>query len=125
MIFPLLRTWFKPLFGSALSSTPTPYKHPSGFRTIGGGDGESRSAVSRRRGPTSGSRSGVNTSLSFTESEERIIHDVKMQNLHVSVAPASALKPPKGIAVSTEFELSEDRTSQAGEQKAQRVHESW
>lgn len=122
MIFPLLRTWFRPLFGSALSSTPTPYKGRPGFQTIGGSSGMSHGR-SRRGAATGANDIGVNSS--FSESEERIVNNVKMQDLKVYAGSAiSADKPSNGIVVSNEFQITEDRTSQNGE-NAQRVHETW
>ncbi|KAH8653048.1 hypothetical protein BGZ60DRAFT_386899 [Tricladium varicosporioides] len=129
MIFPLLKTWLKPLFGSALSSAQTPSKkYPSGFRTIGGGNGDeenSRGGVSRRRGPSS-SNQHFSSTLLFTESEERIVKDVKMQDLDIAVRPASILKPSKGIMVSNEFKITEDKINQNGERyNVKQVHEPW
>jgi len=124
MIFPLLKTWLKPLFGSALSSTRTASKYPSGFRTIGGGDVES-SGVGQDRKPT-GSKQHVTDSLSFSESEECIVNNVKMQNLEVYAGPAAPThRPPKGIMVSKEFQIVGDEISQNGDQNAKHVHESW
>lgn len=124
MIFPLLKTWFKPLFGSALSSTGTASKHPSGFRTIGGGDGQS-SGVGQRRKPTS-SKQHITNSLSFSDSEERIVNNVKMQDLEVDtgiVGPTD--RPSKGIMVSSEFKIVEDEVNRPGDHNPKIVHESW
>jgi hypothetical protein len=123
MIFPLLKTWFKPLFGSILSSTESTSKHPSGFRTIGGGGGES--GVGHRRKHSS-SKQHVTDNLSFGESEERIINNVNMQNFGVHTGPAASPHPrSKGIMVSNEFKIVEDEISQNGDQNAGHVHESW
>lgn len=128
MIFPLLRTWFKPIFGSAFSSAKTSYKHPSGFRTIGGHEhGTGMSSRRRMTASASAKNSGANTTLSLTESEERIVKDVKLQTLNVYATSDADDKvaKPKGIVVSSEFEITEDRASQHGGQKAQRAHEPW
>lgn len=123
MIFPLLKTWLKPLFGSMLSSTGSTSKHPTGFRTIGGGDGES--GVGHRR-KHSTSKQPVTDNLSFSESEERIVDSVKMQNLGADIGPAALPHPPsKGIMVSNEFKIVEDEISQNGDLNAKHVHESW
>ncbi|RDL35323.1 uncharacterized protein BP5553_07254 [Venustampulla echinocandica] len=122
MIFPLFKTWLKPLFGSAFSSDRTP-SNPTGFRTIGGGDGESRSRNRRRRSPSA--KHNSTPGLSYTESEERIINDVKMQNLNVSVGPAPTDNPSTGIVVSKEFQIAEDRSGRKGEHNPKRVPESW
>jgi hypothetical protein len=123
MTLPLLKTWLKPLFGSALSSIRSASKHPTGFRTIGGGAGES--GVGQRRKPTS-SKQHVTDSLLFSESEERIVNNVKMQNLEVYTGPAAPTHPlSKGIMVSNEFKIVEDEISQKGDQNAEHVHKSW
>jgi len=123
MLFPLLKTWSKPLFGSVLSSIRSASKHPTGFRTIDGGAGESR--VGQRRKPAS-SNQHVTDSLSFSESDERIVNNVKMQNLEVYAGPAALTHlPSKGIIVSNEFKMVEDEISQNDDQNAKRVHESW
>ena len=79
---------------------------------------------SRRGVPSAGNDIGVNSS--FSESEERIINNVKMQDLKVYAGSATSTdKPSNGIVVSNEFQITEDRTSQNGEQNAQRAHEPW
>ncbi|KAE9374975.1 hypothetical protein N431DRAFT_406051 [Stipitochalara longipes BDJ] len=125
MLFPLLKAWFQPLLSSVLSSTGAASKqHPSGFRTIGGGDGE-YSGVAQRRKATS-SKQPVTDTLSFNESEEHIVNNVKMQNLEVYTGPAApAHSPSKGIMASNEFKIVEDEISQNGDQNAKHVHESW
>jgi hypothetical protein len=124
MLFPLVRAWLKPLFGSAFSSNRSTSKHPSGFRTIGGGVGES-SRPSRRRQPAS-SKQNITSSISFTESEERIVDDVKMQHLGVSARQAESTRPPsQGIMVVNEFEMVDDKINQNSDQKGKQVHESW
>ncbi|KUJ24546.1 uncharacterized protein LY89DRAFT_634695 [Mollisia scopiformis] len=120
MIFPLLKTWLKPLFGSALSSERTNTKHPSGFRTIGDGGGGS-SGPGRSRKPTH-----VTDNLSFSESEERIVGDIKMNNLEVYAGPAAPdRRPSKGIMVSNEFKMVEDEASQHGDHNAKIVQDTW
>ncbi|KAF6806947.1 hypothetical protein CSOJ01_08521 [Colletotrichum sojae] len=123
MIFPLIRTWLQPLWPSALSSSKKAYQTPSGFRTIGGGGGNGNSrSHDRRTGPPSANP--ITANMTFTESEERIMLDVKMQDMKNSTSPAPGSKPPNGIVVSNEIEVTmEDRTSQFGEQKPQRTHE--
>lgn len=105
MVFPLLRHWFGPLLPSFLrssryaSGSAKKYKTPTGFRTIGGGDGGkgggpiSGSARASKR--TKGSSSNpVEIHVSFTESEERMMSggaapgDVRLQRLS-KAAPAS------------------------------------
>ncbi|EGE79720.2 hypothetical protein BDDG_02661 [Blastomyces dermatitidis ATCC 18188] len=91
MMLPLVRMWLKPLLGSAIFSSRMPYKHPTGFRTIGGGDGYNKnnshkSSSNKRRGQKASSNNQHATSgtIPLTESEEQIFQDVKLQNLRVS-----------------------------------------
>ncbi|EEQ86927.2 uncharacterized protein BDCG_02047 [Blastomyces dermatitidis ER-3] len=91
MMLPLVRMWLKPLLGSAIFSSHMPYKHPTGFRTIGGGDGYNKnnshkSSSNKRRGQKASSNNQHATSgtIPLTESEEQIFQDVKLQNLRVS-----------------------------------------
>ncbi|KAF9871151.1 hypothetical protein CkaCkLH20_11320 [Colletotrichum karsti] len=126
MIFPLLRTWLKPLWPSMLRSSKKTYKTPTGFQTIGGGNGQyGPRSYDRRTNPSSAN--AITTNATFTESEERIMKDVKLQDIKgSSVSPTPGSKPPNGIVVSNEIEVTtEDRTSQFVEQRPQRVHEAW
>jgi hypothetical protein len=119
MIFPLLKTWLKPIFGSALSSAKTNTKHPSGFRTIG--DGGGGSSGPGRRKPTQ-----VTDNLSFTESEERIVGNIKMHNLEVYAGSGAPVdRQAKGIMVSSEFKIVEDDISQNGDRKPKVIEETW
>jgi hypothetical protein len=127
MLFPLLKAWLKPLIGSGFSSTRGASKHPSGFRTIGGGDGASSVGAGRRRATTSKAR--VTSSTSFSESEERIVNNVKMQNLEVSVGTVASTHPPsKGIMVSNEFQIVDivdDKVSHKSGHNVGHPEESW
>ncbi len=126
MIFPLLKTWFKPIFGSALASTRDNSKHPTGFRTIGEGGGGSSSGIGRSRKTTRRT-----DSLSLSESEERLANNVKLQNLEVYAGPgAQGHRPSKGIMVSKETMVVEDSVSQTGSQNGDHnsrkvIQESW
>ncbi|TVY32617.1 hypothetical protein LSUB1_G007409 [Lachnellula subtilissima] len=124
MIFPLLKTWLSPIFGSAIYSRATASKHPSGFQTIGGGDGNTTDAGRRRQ--ITASKSQVTSNTSFGGSEERIINDVKMQNLTSSAKPGAYANPPaKGIMVSSEFQIVDNKVSQNGDRNVGIPHESW
>ncbi|OLN86690.1 hypothetical protein CCHL11_03875 [Colletotrichum chlorophyti] len=119
MIFPLIRVWLKPIWPSTLRSSRKVYQTPTGFRTIGGGGG----GDSRRTGPPSANP--ITANMTFTESEERIMNDVKMYNIKGSSA-AKDEKSPQGIMVSSEVEVTtEDSTSQLTEHRRQRAHEGW
>lgn len=74
MIFHLFRTWFAKIFGGAFESSQKAYKPSSGaFQTIGGGSSRHQGLNSNNTDRTIG--------LAFTESEERMMEDIKMQNL--------------------------------------------
>ncbi|KFY48342.1 hypothetical protein V495_01415 [Pseudogymnoascus sp. VKM F-4514 (FW-929)] len=120
MIFPLVRNWLKPIFGSALFSSHTPSKHPVGFRTIGGGyDGSNRTGDRRGR---SNSNHLAASGLSVSESEERIFQNVKMQDISIHSEPASELQRPQEILVNTEFSMTEERYMQNGRENSRRAH---
>jgi hypothetical protein len=125
MVFPLFKKWLRPLLGSSARTTDGQYKKPDGFRSIGGGGGDSHSH--RRRGGTNGTR-GTNplTNISYTESEERIVNEIKLQNMKTAAGPTahSDQKVNAGIVVKTEFDISEDRSSHHGV-NATRAHEPW
>ncbi|TVY93242.1 hypothetical protein LAWI1_G002373 [Lachnellula willkommii] len=124
MIYPLLKTWLAPIFGSTIYSRSASSKHPSGFQTIGGGDGNT-SEGGRGRRQLTGSKSQATSNASFGGSEERIIGDVKMQNLTFTAEPtASANPPPKGIMVSSEFQIVDDKISN-DDRNIGHPHESW
>lgn len=118
ILFPLFRTWLTPLFGTVMRSSQKTYNTPSGFRTIGGGGEQSRS----RRGPPTANP--ITENMSFNDSEERIVDDVKMQNFKVSSRPVSGDKAPAtGIVVSNQIEVThEDRSSQNSD-RIHRAHE--
>jgi hypothetical protein len=123
MIFPLLKSLLTPLFGSVLRSSQKTYKMPTGFRTIGGGGGDSRSR-NRHRHPNANPI--TTNSTTFSGSEERIVDEVKMQDMKAFVAPMSDNCSPDGILVSNQVDVThEDKTSRHGEHHLQRVHESW
>jgi hypothetical protein len=132
MVFPLFRTWLRPLFGSALRSRSSQGQNKASsnryVRTIGGGyvaagvdSTDPRSWP--RRGPPS---TNPITNVSFGQSEEQIVYEVKMQNLvSAHAAPTKNPPNPNTIIVSSEFEISEDRRSNTVEDHAQQVHEPW
>ncbi|KAK2011818.1 hypothetical protein LZ32DRAFT_606075 [Colletotrichum eremochloae] len=122
MIFPLIRTWLKPLWPSVLRSskdTKKAYKTPSGFQTIGGGNADSRRRDRRAGLPQPKS---VASNPTFTESEEQIMNDVRLQSFKGSPSASSGKQPPGGIIVSNQFEITtEDNTSHYGEQRPKRM----
>jgi hypothetical protein len=124
MLFPLFKLWLSPLFSTLLRSSQKTYKTPSGFRTIGGGGG-GEFHPAHRRGPASVNPITANLST-YSESEERMVGEVKLEDLKVSASPASDSQPPSGILVSNQVDVThEEITSRNGQLPFQRVHESW
>ena len=123
MVFPLFRTWLAPFFGSVLnSSRKNSYKDPSGFRTIGGGGGGA--SYSRGRGPPSANP--ITANMTFNDSEERMVEEVKMHNMKSSGSLQYRNQTTNGIVVSNEVEVTHsDRRSQNSDQPVHGVHETW
>ncbi|OGM47934.1 hypothetical protein ABOM_002713 [Aspergillus bombycis] len=120
MIFHLFKSWLGRVYGSAFNSTPT-HKYPSGFQSIGGGGGDSRSR--NRRKPSSGYP--TTGTLTLTESEERMVGDVKMQNLKTYPSSPTGTVA-SSILVSNRIEVThEDRSSRNSELDPHRLHETW
>ncbi|KAK1994328.1 hypothetical protein LX36DRAFT_584508 [Colletotrichum falcatum] len=119
MIFPLVRTWLSPLWPSVLRSsknTKKAYKTPSGFHTIGGGNADSYSRDRRTVRPQA---NPVASNPAFTESEELIMNDVKLQSFRGSLPASSGKQSPVRIIVSSEIEITtEDRNNYPGEQRS-------
>ncbi|KAK9771944.1 hypothetical protein SCAR479_11425 [Seiridium cardinale] len=124
LIFSLIKSWLKPLFGNLLgSSGRTPhYTAPSGFRTIGGGGGGSHRPGFSKRGASS--KTPVATSISRTGSEEQIVSDVKMQTLSPETSNLPEKAPAGGIVVSNKVQVSYENRSQK-EENLQYIQDSW
>ncbi|KAJ5091129.1 hypothetical protein NUU61_005999 [Penicillium alfredii] len=123
MIFHLLRTWLARVYGGAFQrSSQSPYKSPSGgFRSIGGGgDYSSRN----RRGPPS--VNPITANMTFSESEERMVDEMKMQGLKAYPDSSTPNESPNGIVVSNQIEVThETRSSRASQQAEHGAHETW
>ncbi|KAE8366207.1 hypothetical protein BDV27DRAFT_143825 [Aspergillus caelatus] len=107
MIFHLFRSWLTVLFGSAFQSTEkTSYKSPC----IGGSEFTSRN-YRGRRGPPS-----VNpiTNMTFSESKERIVEEVKMQNMNIYSETVTDSAILKGIVISNQIEVTHETRSSHG-----------
>ncbi|KAK3987622.1 hypothetical protein QBC44DRAFT_245603 [Cladorrhinum sp. PSN332] len=129
MVFPLIKSWLRPMFGNAFSrGASDKYKTPKdGFETIGGGRVGDDQSRSRRNN----SRTNPLTNITFTESEERIMMDeMKQSNMKTTTTTtAQTSLGPKGIVVHTEFNVAEDSSSQHHSEVSQappaRAHEPW
>ncbi|PYH32041.1 uncharacterized protein BO87DRAFT_339704 [Aspergillus neoniger CBS 115656] len=109
MVFHLFRTWLARGFGSAFQSSQRTYQLPSGgFQNTGGG-----TTRKRGRGGTS-SRDPITVGLTFTESEERMMQDIKLQTLEPHEGPTAG-----AIMVSNQIEVThQTRNSHAREPPA-------
>lgn len=121
MIFPLLKAWFRPFYETMMShrSDGSENKTPTGFRTIGGGGPVGNSGRSGRKRPHTANP--ITTNITFSESEERIVDDLKMQDLKNSNSSNNSenRETPNHILVSKQVEVvHEDRESQASENTA-------
>ncbi|KAH7375416.1 hypothetical protein B0T11DRAFT_293106 [Plectosphaerella cucumerina] len=116
MIFPLLKTWLQPWLGTMLGSSRKAYRTPSGFRTIGEG-GPSKDGRSRRGPP---SANPITANMTFSESEERIVADIKMQKIGAGFNKL----PANGILVSKEMKVTAEDGSM-NETPPQRFGEAW
>ncbi|KAM5349277.1 hypothetical protein ACJ41O_005784 [Fusarium nematophilum] len=121
LLFPLIRIWLTPLFGSVLRSSQKTYETPSGFRTIGGGGGRSQSR-SRRGPPTA---NPISANLTFNDSEERIVDHTEMHSMKAFAETELGRSPSNRIVVSNVIEVvHEDKRSQNGERE-QGTQEMW
>ncbi|CAI7586528.1 unnamed protein product [Penicillium glandicola] len=104
MVFHLFRIWLGKIYGSHFQTSEKTHKSPSaGFRSIGGGgDYASR----KGHGPASTDRMTIG--MSFTESEERMMEDVKMQNLKTYPAPLSGNPSSGAIVVSNQIDITHE-----------------
>lgn len=122
MIFHLFRIWLNKIFGSQFQSSQKTHKSPSaGFRSIGGGG-----AYASRKGHGPASTDPMTIGMSFTESEERMMEDVKMQNLKTYEGPTSGNPSSGAIVVSNQIDIThETRTTPQSEQPVKNVSSAW
>ena len=99
MLFHLLRPLLSRLLGGVLGTTQKSYKSPNGFHMIDGAAGKSSSR--NRRDP--GTVHPMSPNLTFGESEERIVENVKMDDF--KFAGIGSERPSGGIIVSNQVEI--------------------
>lgn len=125
MLFQLFRSVLNFFFGNRFGTTQNMYKSPSsGFPSHGAGN----SGFSRnRRGLSSSDPTTV--TLTYNDSEERMVDGHKMHDLKVFTEPMSNDQQhvdSNGITVSNQIEVtSESRSSQNGERGVQVAREPW
>lgn len=126
MLFQLFRSALNFLFGNRFGTTQNIYKSPSsGFPSYGAGN----SGFSRnRRGVSSSDPTTV--TLTYNDSEERIVDGHKMHDMKVFTEPTSPNDnqhvDANGIVVSNQIEVtSESRSSHNGERGLQVAREPW
>lgn len=104
MIFHFFRIWLSKVFGSQFQSSHKTHKSPSGgFRSIGGGGD-----YSSRKGRGPGNSDPMTIGMSFTESEERMMEDVKMQNLKAYPTATSGNPASGAIVVSNQIDITHE-----------------
>ncbi|KGO77306.1 hypothetical protein PITC_092660 [Penicillium italicum] len=104
MVFHLFRIWLNKVFGSQFQSSQKTHKSPSaGFRSIGGGGD-----YASRKGHGPASTDHMTIGMSFTESEERMMEDVKMQNLRTLEVPTPGNPSSSAIIVSNQIDITHE-----------------
>ncbi|KAL1875310.1 hypothetical protein VTK73DRAFT_10147 [Phialemonium thermophilum] len=113
IVFSLIKTMLEPIFGSLFSSVRStkPYdRTPREIRTFGGGHsggaGTGAQRSGRGRGPPT-----VNplTNITFSESEERIVDELKMQDIKTTWSESGSDRGP--VSSSQEHQEAPPRTS--------------
>ncbi|KAH8693698.1 hypothetical protein BGW36DRAFT_301477 [Talaromyces proteolyticus] len=122
MVFHLLRIWLTKVFGSRFQSSQKTSKSPlDNFRGISGS-----SYYGNRKGRSPAASNPVTIGMTFTESEERMMDDVRMQNLKTAPAPTSGDPSSSAIVVSNQIDIThETRSSQHSENSEQNTHRAW
>ncbi|KFA71447.1 hypothetical protein S40288_04305 [Stachybotrys chartarum IBT 40288] len=125
MIFPLLKTYLTPVFGTMLrsrASSRRQYQKPRGGVQTIGSSGKRRSD---RGGSDATAMTG--TTLALTESEERAIRYAKSRRASLSSMPWNSAQRARGILVSSEFRVtSEDgRYEDPRDAQARTINQSW
>ncbi|PLN80620.1 hypothetical protein BDW42DRAFT_170475 [Aspergillus taichungensis] len=102
MIFHFLRPLLSRLVGGVLGTTQKTSKYPSGFHMIGGGAGDASSR--NRRGL--GAVHTITPNVTFSESKERVVENVKMSDFGGSTFTGTGSKQISGgIVVSNQVEI--------------------
>ncbi|KAI0458563.1 hypothetical protein F5B21DRAFT_460154 [Xylaria acuta] len=121
MIFPLIKTWISPIFGSSLWSTQKSSTLNEGIITIGGG-----SWGGKRNPRGSPSANILTTNLSVTGSQEYMVQEIPLQSLKVSGEPGTHHYTSNTVYVTNEIDVvHEDVSGHNGDQRRQRIHENW
>ncbi|KAI1739739.1 hypothetical protein F4680DRAFT_134352 [Xylaria scruposa] len=120
MIFPLIKNWISPIFGSTIWSTQkSSSRSREGAQTIGGGSWSSK----RNRAH------GINvltTNLSATGSQEHMVQEIPLQNLKISGEPGTHPPASNAVYITNQIDVvHEDVSSHNDDHKRQRIHESW
>ncbi|KAI1424340.1 hypothetical protein F5Y12DRAFT_462697 [Xylaria sp. FL1777] len=118
MIFPLIKGWLSPIFGTELRSTQKSYMQRYGTQTIGGG-----SKGGRRKAQASPE---FVTNFSETDSRELIIHEIPLQNVNISGEPGTRSYSSNAVYVSTEVDVvHENVIGDSHIEKRDHSHEGW
>lgn len=123
MIFPLLKVWLTSVFGSAITSLRSTNKvskggTPRDILTIGGGGGAGGPSGHSWRGRGPATANPITNMTFDNDSEERIMDDIKMQDLSWSESN-SATTPHDGIRKHVEVSVAHE------ERGAHQQHDMW
>ncbi|KAI0508761.1 hypothetical protein F5B22DRAFT_382226 [Xylaria bambusicola] len=120
LIFPLIKTWLAPIFGSAIRSTQKSYMLHEGSNTIG--------ATGSRGGKRNPKQTaGFTSKLSATDSREMIVQEIPLQNVRVSGEPSThSSYSPNVVYISTEVDIvHESASGHSDDDKRHGIHENW
>ncbi|KAI0446131.1 hypothetical protein F4803DRAFT_505714 [Xylaria telfairii] len=121
MIFPLIKNWLSPIFGSSIWSTQKGSTAHKGTTTIGGS-----SKGGKRNIQGSRSANMLSTKLSTTESQEHMVQEIPLQGLKVSGEPGTHPYAPNAVYITNQIDVvHEDVSGHNGDQKSQHIHENW
>ncbi|KAJ3566091.1 hypothetical protein NPX13_g7265 [Xylaria arbuscula] len=120
LIFPLIKTWLAPIFGSAIRSTQKSYMLHDGSNTIG-----ASGSRGGKRGPKQSA--GFTSKLSATDSREMIVQEIPLQNVRVSGEPSThSSYSPNVVYISTEVDVVHENASGiSDDDKKHGIHENW
>ena len=99
MIFGLLRSWLRPILGHSLRSSRKDQYREGGLQTIGGGGADRSNRKSSGR--------PILSSVTFSNSEERIVDEMKMQEMQPARPDASSMG---GILVSSRIDVTQEHS---------------
>ncbi|TGJ85436.1 hypothetical protein E0Z10_g3300 [Xylaria hypoxylon] len=121
MIFPLVRQWLSPVFGSAIWSNQKSYALNEGVQTIGS---DSRG---RKRNTREFPVNLFTTNPSATGSQEQMVQDFPLQSLKISAEPCTHSYKSNAVYVTNQIDVVHEDVGDRsdGQKRRQRIHEDW